>query len=262
VLIYETDGTTEGGSEQTTNFHYFTELAQRAIKLLSQPGPLGKLYSVDMRLRPTGKSGSLVVPLVEFRRYFAGGGAQLWERQALTRARGVRGDSEFLPDVLAAVHTAILGHGQGSGLVEEVRTMRDRLETTASPRSMKLAPGGLTDIEFIVQLLQLKHGAVHPAILRPNVWDALHALEIDGLLRVDEANTLREGYSFLRCVEARVRVMTDRATTTLPEAVAERAKLAKRFGFDAAEFPAELKRMMSSIRRVYRSVTERERQVR
>jgi len=163
---------------------------------------------------------------------------------------------------VTAVHAGVLGCRDAANLVYEVQTMRDRLEANASPRSLKTSPGGLTDVEFVVQLLQLKHGAAHPAILRPNVWDALDALEIAGLLPADDAATFRDGYTFLRCVEARIRVMTDRATATLPEAAADRAKLARRFGADAAEFPAEIKRVTSSIRRVYRSVLERERHVR
>src|SRR5439155_18583123 len=89
LLVYEDDGTTSRGE---SNRQFFTELAQRVIKTMSQMGPMGRLYEVDMRLRPTGKSGSLVLPLAEFRRYFAGPGCQLWERQSLTRARVVCGD--------------------------------------------------------------------------------------------------------------------------------------------------------------------------
>ena len=114
MMIYEGDGRTARPPassrherfELTDNFHFFTELAQRIIKALSQIGPMGRLYQVDMRLRPTGKSGSLVLPLCEFRRYFMAGhevaahpegGAQLWERQALTRARVVYGDARLRP---------------------------------------------------------------------------------------------------------------------------------------------------------------------
>src|SRR5262249_54335422 len=101
MMIYEGDGRTGPPPsatrferfELTDNFHFFTELAQRIIKAASYLGPMGRLYQVDMRLRPTGKSGSLVIPLGEFRRYYAAGGAQLWERQALTRAPGVPGDA-------------------------------------------------------------------------------------------------------------------------------------------------------------------------
>src|SRR5207253_6647679 len=115
ILVYEGDGRTSAvpGStrfdrfELTDNFHYFTELAQRIIKVASYLGPLGRLYQVDMRLRPTGKSGSLVLPLSEFRRYYETGGAQLWERQALTRARVVFGDEEFGAEAMDAVQHGV-----------------------------------------------------------------------------------------------------------------------------------------------------------
>src|SRR5262249_46324999 len=111
VLVYEGDGRTgpPGGAsrferyELTNNYHFFTELAQRIIKATSLIGPLGRLYQVDMRLRPTGKSGSLVIPLLEFRRNYDEGGAQLWERQSLTRARVVHGNAEFGAEVMASV---------------------------------------------------------------------------------------------------------------------------------------------------------------
>ncbi len=259
VLVYEADGET-AGPEPTANFHYFTELAQRAIKTLSQPGPLGRLYAVDMRLRPTGKSGSLVVPLAEFRRYFAAGGAQLWERQSLARARVVRGDPDFAAGVAAAVQEGVLGRPWSPELIGEIRSMRDRLEATASPRSLKRGPGGLVDVEFLVQLLQLKYGRDHPGILRPNVWDALDAIEAAGLLPPAEAAALRDGYSFLRRVEARLRIVTDRPLNEVPEAADDREKLARRLGFDAGgRFADELARVTAEVRRLFRAVTERER---
>ena len=160
---------------------------------------MGRLYEVDMRLRPTGKSGSLVLPLAEFRRYFAGSGCQLWERQALARALVVRGDAVFANEVRAAIRAAMLGLAWCPQLVDEVRAMRQRLEATASPRSLKRGPGGLTDVEFAVQLLQLKYGREHPEVLEPNVWDALDALSASGVLPASDAATLpRRGYSFLR----------------------------------------------------------------
>ena len=82
LLIYDADGTTSRGE---SNSLFFTELAQRVIKTASHMGPMGRLYAVDMRLRPTGKSGSLVLPLAEFHRYFESPGCQLWERQSLGR---------------------------------------------------------------------------------------------------------------------------------------------------------------------------------
>ena len=257
LLIYEADGTTTRGEP---NSLFFTELAQRIIRWMSQLGPMGRLYAVDMRLRPTGKSGSLVLPLAEFRRYFGGPACQLWERQSLGRARIVRGDPPFAEMVLAAQSDAMLGHPWSPALVDELRAMRAKLETTAGPRNLKRGPGGIVDVEFAVQLLQLKYGRAYPAILTPNVWDALDALEAAGLMRPDEAPTLRTGYSFLRLVEARLRIVTDRPLTEIPEGVEDCAKLARRMGFDSPDrFLGELSRVNTDIRSRYEAITARER---
>ncbi|QJW94289.1 bifunctional [glutamate--ammonia ligase]-adenylyl-L-tyrosine phosphorylase/[glutamate--ammonia-ligase] adenylyltransferase [Frigoriglobus tundricola] len=256
-LIYAADGTTTRGE---ANQLYFTELAQRVIKTASRMGPMGRLYDVDMRLRPTGKSGSLVLPLAEFRRYFSGAGCQLWERQALSRARVVRGDPAFADEVRAAVRAAILGPAWCPQLVDQVRGMRQKLEATASHRSLKRGPGGLTDVEFVVQLLQLKYGREQTDVLTPNVWDALDALAAAGTLPQDEAAGLRDGYSFLRLIEARLRIVTDRPLTEVPEAADDQAKLAHRLGFDGpAAFLAAYRATTATVRRCYLAVTARER---
>jgi glutamate-ammonia-ligase adenylyltransferase len=256
LLIYEADGLTSRGE---ANQLYFTELAQRVIKTASRMGPMGRLYEVDMRLRPTGKSGSLVLPLAEFRRYFAGAGCQLWERQSLSRARVVCGDAGFAGEVMAAVREAMLGPGWRPRLADEIRAMRKKLESTAGPRSLKRGPGGLTDVEFAVQLLQLKYGRQHPEVVRPNAWDALDALEASGILPASDAATLRDGYSFLRLVEARLRIVTDRPLTEIPEGEDGQAKLARRLGFDGpAAFRAAFRQATAAVRAAYDAITARE----
>jgi glutamate-ammonia-ligase adenylyltransferase len=123
---------------------------------------MGRLYAVDMRLRPTGGSGSLAVALAEFQRYYAGGGAQVWERQALTKARTVVGEPAFRAVVEDAARGAAFGTVAGVGdpgagltesgtrkLVEEVRSMRERLEAGHS-RDLNRGVGGLVDVELVV----------------------------------------------------------------------------------------------------------------
>jgi glutamate-ammonia-ligase adenylyltransferase len=257
LLVYEADGTTTRGEP---NSLYFTELAQRVIKTASQMGPMGRLYAVDMRLRPTGKSGSLVLPLAEFRRYFDSPGCQLWERQSLGRARVVRGDAAFAGGVTAAIRHAMLGKPWCAQLADEVRAMRQKLEATAGARSLKRGPGGIVDVEFAVQLLQLKYGREHPQILHPNIWDALDSLESAAVLPADDAAAMRSGYSFLRLVEARLRIVTDRPLTEVPESADDRGKLARRLGFDSPEkFLAELARIRADLRTRYDAITMRER---
>jgi glutamate-ammonia-ligase adenylyltransferase len=170
----------------------------------------------------------------------------------------VRGDPGFAADVTAAVRAAALGGPPASALAAEVRAMREKLEANASPRSLKRCPGGIIDVEFVVQLLQLKYGRDHPDILAPNVWDALDRLEACGLLKPAEAAALRDGYSFLRLVEARLRVVTDRPLNEVPAADDDRAKLARRLGFDADRFLAELRRVTAQVRQLYAAVLRRE----
>jgi glutamate-ammonia-ligase adenylyltransferase len=255
LLIYEADGTTDRGE---LNAQFFTELTQKIIRTTSRMGPMGRLYAVDMRLRPTGKSGNLVLPLAEFQRYFNSPGCQLWERQSLSRARVVRGDPAFATQVVAALRSAMLGKAWCPQLVDEIRGMRQKLESNA--RSLKRGPGGIVDIEFVVQLLQLKHGREHPEVLMPNVWDSLDALEAAGLLPRDDAAALRKGYSYLRLVEARLRIVTDRPLTEIPENPEDLSKLAHRLGFDApGKFVAELQRITADVRARYNSISTRER---
>jgi [glutamine synthetase] adenylyltransferase / [glutamine synthetase]-adenylyl-L-tyrosine phosphorylase len=252
LLIYEAVGTTADGSEAC----YFTELAQRTIRMLGTLGPMGKLYSVDMRLRPTGKSGSLVLPLCEFDRYFAGGGAQLWERQSLARARVVRAAGGIAERVMASVRAAFMAEADSPTLVADVCRMREKLEATATPRNLKRGRGGLTDIEFLVQLFQIRHGRERPELLQPNVWDAIAALQAAALWTPDDARALREGYSFLRLVEARLRIVTDRPLTEVPDNATDVAKLARRMNFASSDaFLGELKRVTDCIREVYRKLT-------
>ena len=249
VLVYG------AGADPTAGQHYFTTLAQKAITLASRPGPLGKLYEVDMRLRPTGKSGSLALSLDEFRRYHATGCGQVWERLALTRARVVRGDPAFADDVMAAVREVVAGKPECDVPTAEVAAMRAKLETAANPRSLKRGRGGLADVEFAVQLLQLRHARTHSEVLKANVWEALQALAAAGLLPQADAVTLRDGYAFLRLVEARLRIVTDRPLTELPENPDDLAKLARRIGFlSAGAFLNEVAAKRAAVRAAYEGV--------
>lgn len=229
VVVYEAEGRT-AGTRPIDHVEYFTEYARRLIKALSHMGPLGKLFAVDMRLRPTGKSGSLVISLDEFRRYYASTVAMVWERQALTRARTVHGSAPFAAAVNATIRDAMFHAGSAEHLRHEIRTMRQRLEATASPRSLKRGAGGMIDVEFLTQAMQLQHGSQRPAICCTNVWDGLDALRADGLISDQDHRLLSEGYSFYRRAEACLRIVTNRPLNEYPEAPAELEKLAQRMG--------------------------------
>jgi glutamate-ammonia-ligase adenylyltransferase len=274
ILVYEGDGRTAPppGStrfdrfELTDNFHFFTELAQRFIKATSLLGPMGRLYQIDMRLRPTGKSGSLVIPLTEFRRYYEEGGAQLWERQALTRARVVYGDAAFGEEVMAVVAHGAYGLDWHPELADEIHEMRERLEASRSERDLKRGFGGIVDVEFLVQLFQLKYGRDLPAVRPPNTWEALEALRTTGLLSENEYGVLRSGYDFLRLVESRLRIVHNRSLDELPEGVDDLEKLARRLGLEAGpegsaarQFLHELEQLTAQTRELFLHLIRRER---
>jgi glutamate-ammonia-ligase adenylyltransferase len=277
MLVYEGDGRTApppGATrfdrfEGTDHFHFFTELAQRLIRAMSVLGPRGRLYQVDMRLRPTGKSGSLVIPLCEFCRYYAAGepqtsgGAQLWERQALTRARIVYGDADFGPEVLTAVEAAAYGVTWSPERADEILVMRKRLEASRTVRDLKRGPGGLMDVEFLVQAFQLKYGRHQPALRTANNWLALEALHTAGLLTEAEFVALRDAYDFLMRAKSRLRIVHNRALDELPAAAEEVEKLARRLGFEgepAARFLAELERHTGRTRELFLELMARERE--
>jgi len=274
ILVYEGDGRTgpppeasrHDRYEQTDNFHFFTELMQRIIRVTSLLGPMGRLYQVDMRLRPTGKSGSLVIPLTEFRRYYEEGGAQLWERQALTRARVVFGDVDFGQSVMEVVSQGAYGVDWQPEIADEIRAMRERLEASRSERDLKRGFGGIVDVEFLVQLFQLKYGREVSALRSGNTWAALDALRQAGLLSDADHAALRAGYDFLRLVESRLRIVYNRSLDELPESQEDLEKLGRRlgreefFGVSAADrFLKDLEQHTQQTREIFNRLVSQER---
>jgi glutamate-ammonia-ligase adenylyltransferase len=255
IFLYEADGATVSARRTrrdttTNNQHFFSELAQRIIKVASQLGPFGRLYEIDPRLRPTGKSGALATSLAEFGRYFSSGQGQLWERQALCKARIVFESHPLAPQASAAVHEAAFAHPWRSEDAQTIWQMRQRLEETAAPANLKRGAGGLVDIEFLVQMLQLKHGATSPAIAASSTLAALDALSAAGIMTRDDCEFFTTAYRFLRTIQSRLRLMSTTARDDLPDEPRERAKLAGLLGYSSGEaLLADWRRSTTEIRR-------------
>jgi glutamate-ammonia-ligase adenylyltransferase len=275
ILVYEGDGRTvppPGSSrwdtfELTDNFHFFSELARNIIRVTSLMGPRGRLYQVDMRLRPTGKSGSLVIPLLEFIRYYEEGEGQLWERQALTRARVVAGDPQFAQEVLHVIARETYGVTWKPAMVDEIRSMRDRVQAAGSKRDLKRGKGGIIDIEFAVQMYRLKYGKDHPEVRHPSTWLAIDGIRAIGLVSEEEYETLREGYTFLRSVESRLRIFHNRSLDELPDQPEELEKLARRIGIEpmgdksaGEHFRDEMEQHTTRIRALFLTLFAREKE--
>ncbi|MCH8045098.1 MAG: bifunctional [glutamate--ammonia ligase]-adenylyl-L-tyrosine phosphorylase/[glutamate--ammonia-ligase] adenylyltransferase [Planctomycetes bacterium] len=262
IFLYEDDGPTvvrrRGEVEKkTTNQHFFGELGQRIIKVANHLGPYGRLYEVDARLRPSGRSGSLATSIDGLLRYFTSGDGQDWERQALCKARVVVGSPQASQRTMKAIRRAIFHKPWQSETAAEIRHMRKRLEDTASKRNLKRGPGGIVDVEFLVQLLQLKYGQQKPEVCHYNTLDALAALNEAGCLSDDDHAFLAESYRFLRGAEARLRIMNASGRHELPEDEQELATLAGLLKYsDAAALLADARRYTSETRRRFDRITQ------
>ncbi|MCA9270381.1 MAG: bifunctional [glutamate--ammonia ligase]-adenylyl-L-tyrosine phosphorylase/[glutamate--ammonia-ligase] adenylyltransferase, partial [Planctomycetales bacterium] len=240
MFLYEAEGSTRPlrpsqRGHGTSNQHFFGELGQRLMKLVSHAGPFGPLYALDPRLRPAGRNGVLAMSLPEFIRYHESGQGQLWERQALCKARPVVGSPEAVAAVMRAVRGAVLQSSWRPEFAEQIRSMRHQLEESAEPRNLKRGPGGTVDIEFIVQMLQLKHAAEHPAVLVTGTIDALAALRAARLISEDDFALLDKAYRQLRTIEARLRLMNTTARHDFPSDSLELQKLAWLLDYSSGE---------------------------
>ena len=242
IFLYEEDGDTkvQKSSQRdriTTNQHFFSELGQRIIKFCMNLGPFGRLYEVDARLRPSGRSGMLTTSLAGFRSYFQEGQAQLWERQALCKSRVVLAapDGVFTTTASAALQDAAFSPAWRAENASEIREMRRRLELTVGSRDIKRGKGGLVDVEFIAQMLQLKHAGELNSLRTPNTMRAIQAAAHAGKISPCEAEELCRTYRFLRSIESRLRLMNSTARTELPSEPEELHQLAYFVGFTSGE---------------------------
>ena len=255
IFLYEGEGTTvaERPSRKgntTSNQHFFGELGQRIVKYANRLGPHGRLYEVDPRLRPTGRSGALATSFDELTRYFAEGDGQLWERLALCKARVVFGSAGGAGErAMNVIWRAAYGPEWTESDAGEVHRMRMRLEETASRRNLKRGPGGIVDVEFLVQMLQLKHCGEPQSIRCPGTLAALSALREAGHLGQSDFEFFSDAYRFLRTVESRLRLMNTTARHDLPEEEGELAKLARLLGYqDSASLLDDCRRYTTNIR--------------
>ncbi|HWU56476.1 MAG TPA: bifunctional [glutamine synthetase] adenylyltransferase/[glutamine synthetase]-adenylyl-L-tyrosine phosphorylase [Rhizomicrobium sp.] len=190
---------------------YFARLAQRLIAALTTPTAAGALYEVDMRLRPTGNKGPVAVSLQSFSEYHARE-SWTWEHMALARARLVAGPPDLKAKVAAEIRKRLTELRQASAIIADARDMRARMAETFPGRNawdLKFAPGGLVDIEFITQTLQLVHAPAQPGILDTNTVAALEKLRDAGLLAVSDADMLISGARLQHALTQVLRIALD-----------------------------------------------------
>ena len=247
---------------------YFVRGAQRVIRLLTEPHPAGPGYELDTRLRPSGSHGLLVTSLESFARYhglpldgaepepgptvLSSGAA--WERQTLLRARGVVGDPELVQRALNIAWRAAYQGGAPPAI--EVHRFRTRMERELGRErdgryDLKTGRGGLCDIEFAVQWLQMKNG-FDPRVRTPDLGDALQALHSAGYLDAAAFEVFSEGYRFLRQLEQRIVVRTGQNAAVIQAGGVGSSHLARRMGFQDGQGVRASDQLMAR----YRDVTE------
>ncbi|WBV41677.1 bifunctional [glutamine synthetase] adenylyltransferase/[glutamine synthetase]-adenylyl-L-tyrosine phosphorylase [Pseudoroseomonas cervicalis] len=214
VLIYdhpEAVQESHGGPRSLPASAYYGRLAQQMIAAITAPGAEGKLYEVDMRLRPTGNKGPVATSLSSFIRYHAES-AWTWERMALTRARCVAGPPALRKRIQAAVRSAIVTHA-GEQAIADARAMRARMLRdlpAEGPWDIKAMPGGMVEVEFIAQALQLAHAGRHPTILAPTTRLALARLAKARILPAEEADALIDADRLWRSMLSLLRLTVGR----------------------------------------------------
>jgi glutamate-ammonia-ligase adenylyltransferase len=233
------------------------ELARTTCRVIMSPGPEPALWEVDSNLRPEGKDGALS-RTVDSHVTYLNRWAHDWEFQALLKARAIAGDEELGRAYEDAVRPLVWSSSQRPGFVEGVQRMRARVTANIAPEQvawqLKLGPGGLRDVEFTVQLLQLVHGRVEPRLQVRGTLESLHELgETAYISRVD-ADTFSTDYRFLRAMEHRIQLVRMRRTHLVPESEAEQRVLARGMaaGTDLSQYGAE--RLIKKWRSVKASV--------
>jgi len=242
IFIYEagnTNGTSppggENGRRQITASDFFVRLCQRIISALTVKTREGSVFDVDTRLRPSGNSGPLVVSRDSFIKYHRTSTA-LWERQAFIRAGYVAGDKALGEGAVSEVKEIVFGKALSEADVLKMRAIRKRMEAEIGKESesrynFKTGRGGLVDIEFLTQALQLRHGGQDKWVRAPGTVAALKALSEGGFIDKKDYAFLKRAYAFFRNIEMGERIMRDRPETFLSRESSAVTPLARALGY-------------------------------
>ncbi|MEJ7624355.1 MAG: hypothetical protein WKF34_10225 [Pyrinomonadaceae bacterium] len=254
LFIYSAEGSTTGRGTRgsVTNREYFIKLGELVIKLTSGA------YRVDLRLRPHGSLGALAMSVGETVRYFQTE-ARAWERQVLIRSRGAAGDTGLFKEFFHGVEDLVFSKDETvESALASVRRSKEKIDNEQASRSgfdVKLGRGGIREIEFLAQALQLAHGGRDPWLRAPHTLISLDRLADRGHLTDDELTSLASAYEFLRRTEHVLQMENGLQTHTVPNDSSKRSLLAARLTFaTGGSFEAILKRSTTEVGRTYSRV--------
>ncbi|CAM5560529.1 bifunctional [glutamine synthetase] adenylyltransferase/[glutamine synthetase]-adenylyl-L-tyrosine phosphorylase [Streptomyces pilosus] len=250
-------GEAAGGADEDKALRAATRLASHLMRICSETTVEGSIWPVDANLRPEGRNGPLVRTLASHLAYYQRW-AKTWEFQALLKARPVAGDLALGEEYVAAVQPLVWQAAERENFVADVQKMRRRvvenIPAAEIDRQLKLGPGGLRDVEFAVQLLQLVHGRADASLRSGTTLDALKALAAGGYVGRADAAQLDDAYRFLRSMEHRIQLHRLRRTHLVPEGETDLRRLARSLGLrtePVTTLSREWKRHASVVRRLH-----------
>jgi [glutamine synthetase] adenylyltransferase / [glutamine synthetase]-adenylyl-L-tyrosine phosphorylase len=240
MFVYGAEGETAGGPEgRLENGAFFARVCRDLVARIEDVTEEGYAFRVDLRLRPEGRMGAVAMALDAYAAYHRDR-AELWERQALLKARICAGDAAVAARFMDWATATVYRPGVDERVVPAIRAMKGQIDRAlrgrdadASARNVKLGRGGIREIEFIVQALQLLYGGDDPWLRERNSLKALFRLTERGYLAPDLGRRLSQALVHLRTVEHRLQIVHEFQTHTLPEDPAELGRLARRVGIDA-----------------------------
>lgn len=245
------------GADEGKALQAATRLASHLMRICSETTVEGSIWPVDANLRPEGRNGPLVRTLSSHLAYYQRW-AKTWEFQALLKARPVAGDVTLGETYVAALAPLVWHAAERDNFVVDVQKMRRRvvenIPLAEVERELKLGPGGLRDVEFAVQLLQLVHGRADTSLRSGTTLDALGALAAGGYVGRADAVQLDDAYRFLRSMEHRIQLFRLRRTHLVPEGEADLRRIGRSLGLrtdPVAELNREWKRHASVVRRLH-----------
>ena len=232
-VIFVAEPVSESAGDEAAALSVGAQLATALMRACSAATAEGTLWPVDAALRPEGKNGPLVRTVASHLQYYQRW-AKTWEFQALLKARTVAGDADLGREYLNAVTPLVWQAASREHFVEDVQEMRRRVEehvpAAESARQLKLGPGGLRDVEFSVQLLQLVHGRADVTLRSGTTLEALAALSKGGYVGREDAAVLDESYRLLRTLEHRIQLFRLRRTHLMPSAEGDLRRLGRAVG--------------------------------
>lgn len=219
IFIYDKRGMSKG-KQEITHQEYFVRLVQRLISNLSLRTRRGRVYEIDTELRPSGRAGVLVSSWPAFAEYHHKD-ARTWEKQSLLRGRPVAAHEESIEELSSRLLELIWCRQYGEEIVQEMHHLRMRMQHELAKENekqynVKVGEGGIVDIEFIVQYLQLRFGKEHESIVVPHTLCALDMLAEHECLAPEDAHLLKTAYLFYRKIETRLRSLAERSADILP----------------------------------------------